>query len=361
MTISKESFLLFIFASLFLPKYGIIDPTIITSIAFLPFLIGNEKFKLPKVGTFVVFIIIVYLIIATFTIITELNQYHIIQLKRDAKLIISSLILLIISGFSPYSQDFSNKVSKILALLFKTNIILMSLQLVFPEFRIYIMEIFNFGYGLDQFESFHISGIRPTGTFQSYDIASIILSVIIMLRIEKVLYLSKFWLILGIFFVAITARTGLILFVLYILFKKPLHLIILGVIALYFAIFISDINPYFFESYLWLKDDLIKEYTAISSQLYNINLFGNRLPSYYNNSLGDVGYEHILLTYGYCGLFLILTYYLFFILKSRKFIRIILAIVIFAGSFKTNLFTPSFFLMFFHIIAFSNRQVKVSL
>lgn len=361
MILNKESFLLLIFISIFLPKYGIIDPTIILSITLLPLLITIHQYRLSKIGVLVVFIIASYLIIIPTTFIQEFNDYHILQLQRDAKILISSFIVFLISGFSQDLKNLKAKISSILILLLKMNIIIMSIQLLSPELRIRIMEFFNFGYGLDEFETFHLSSLRPSGTFQSYDVASIILSTIILLGFEKLLNLSKFWLILGIIFTAITARTGLILILLYLTFKKPLHTVIFGTFAIIIAIVISNYNPLIFQSYLWLKDDLASEINGLVTQIKYFNLFGNRLPSYQNNSLSDVGYEHILLTYGFTGLFLILSYYLVLVLKSQKSIKTIMFIVIFIGSFKTNLFTPSLFLILSHFLIYTYNPYKSSL
>lgn len=358
MIIPKESFLLVIFISIFLPKYGVIDPTIISSILILPVLVTNNQYQLSKIGILIVSIIASYLIFIPTTFIQEFNDYHILQLQRDVKILISSIIVLFINGFSEDLKSLKDKISSILILLLKVNIIIMSIQLLSPDLRIRIMEFFNFGYGLDEFETFHLSSLRPSGTFQSYDIASIILSLIILLGFEKLLTISKLWLILGIMFTAITARTGLILILVYITFKKPLYSIIFGILAIIIAMIISNYNPLIFQSYLWLKDDVAGEINALATQINYFNLFGNRLPSYQNNSLSDVGYEHILLTYGFTGLFLILSYYLVLVLKSQKPIRTILAIVIFIGSFKTNLFTPSLFLILFHFLIYTYNPFK---
>lgn len=358
MIINKEFFLLVIFVSIFLPKYGVIDPTIISSILLLPLLVANNQYHLSKTGIIIVSIIASYLIFIPATFVQEFNDYHIIQLQRDAKILISSLIVLFIHGFSKDLKSLKGKISSILILLLKVNIIIMSIQLISPDLRIRIMEFFNFGYSLDGFESFHLSSLRPSGTFQSYDIASIILALIILLGIEKLINISKLWLVLGIIFTAITARTGLILILVYITFKRPIYSVILGIFAIIAAIIISNYNPLIFQSYLWLKDDVAGEINALTAQINYFNLFGNRLPSYQNNSLSDVGYEHILLTYGFTGLFLILSYYLVLVLKSQKPIKTILAIIIFIGSFKTNLFTPSLFLIFFHFLIYTYNPVK---
>jgi len=233
----------------------------------------------------------------------------------------------------------------------------MTIQLIFPTARIAIMEAFNFGYGLE-FESYHYSSIRPSGTFQSYDIASIFLTTITLLRTEKILDYSKILIFITILFIVITARTGILLLLIYLTFKNLKNLTI--ALITFFLLFhlINKFEPTFLEPYFWLKDDILHEIKALNTQLENISLFGNRLPPYNNNSISDVGYEHILLTYGIIGLFILTFYYIHFIFRLTKKLRIIFFIVLFVGSFKTNLFTPTLFLFFTHFILFATKKLK---
>jgi hypothetical protein len=142
--------------------------------------------------------------------------------------------------------------------------------------------------------------------------------------------------------------------------KKIAFLFVFNLILAYV---VSVFWEYFFaSSFAWLIDDIIHEFSSLKLTLSQANVFGNYLPFYSNGSTSDVGYVHIILTYGLLFFIALMVFYfeiIFYKIKNRH-IRLILFVIYIIGSFKTALVIGRGFWELFIFFAYVSTIEPVS-
>lgn len=348
-------FFTFWLISLFIPKYGILDFSLLVN--FFIFLYSINKVK-PIYS--LVFFSVYWMFQSIF--LYSLNSFNIsLQtiFSKDFRLILMAFFLAFnFSFFLKFvNLDILNSIFFNFLKFFILFLIgIYYLQILSPDFKELSYSIVNFGnvYGNLDLLQLYSHGWRLPGIFQGYDIGSVWISIFIVILYFFYNYKNSFLYILIFIPFLLSSRTGTILIILFSLIYFILEgkskfqflslFIIISSFGYYLFNYLSPINPF-----LWLVHDLKQEFKFFSH--LNFPIFGNYQDFYFNGSVSDNGYEHIFLSYGLITLLFLFLFYSYYSFKfsirfQKKFVFFIL-IYVFISCFKAPFFISRGFFEFF--------------
>lgn len=330
----KNTILLFFF--IFINFLNPISLYFTVAVNFVIFLISYKKFIFEEYSRFVI-LISAFILLWALTIMFLQNSFNEYVFLKYVRSLISTIFIIYISNNLKGSTQ---KILKILSIIFLSHIIAIGLQVIFPILDLPMALFFQFDREIEVITNM---GIRNLGLTSSYDTASLISVTSMIFFLIRYKYSQKIiYFIISLLSLMSTMRTsrtgmliGVIIFIIIslILFKKQksffstLLLMAVGVCFLYavvLPIIASTTDSFLSETSFNRLDNSNRDYTegtvsglltgshiTAIKEISNLDLIVGRGidPNQIYNMATDIGYIKLIYHIGIVGLFSIIVLY----------------------------------------------------
>jgi len=329
----KIVFSFIIFISIFGPKFGFFDTSLLGSLIGIIILSLLKKIKIPKDGfsLFIFLTIILSYSIIIFFVSETSNLYPVL---RGTRALLATLLLGIVVYNFPLRISSMLNITIIIILI---NAIVIFIQILMPGIQVYFAKLYEFNKTIRNMRAFGLTAGFDTAGFLC--VKGIVLSGVSFLVIKKSM---KYILVLSIFSIAtlFTSRSTMALsvfivlgFALVFIIKSKFKYKLLGIITivLIFLALFYYIIPIFSETFYLNIFDSFESDNPASEQFAKTNIstwINNRwiLPeNEYNLIFGstvnpdsDVGYIILIHMIGIIGLILVVSFYFLMLSKVLK-------------------------------------------